>query len=63
MNRNDIFLLNSEIEIRRKAALARSEYLRELFGKLGHRLRDAFRGRDARKNGHKIDNRVGGATA
>ena len=63
MNKNEIFLLNSEIEIRRQAAKVRAIYLRELSAHLGKRIRVAFSGRKSRKNGQKLANHVGGATA
>ncbi len=63
MNKHEIFLLHSEIEMRRRAAQIRSEYLREVFGDLGRRIRAALSGRKMRKNGHKMGNRVGGAAA
>lgn len=62
MNRDEIFLFNSEIEIRRRAAKIRAEFLRELASDLGKRVRAAVSGRKAQKNGHKIG-KVGGATA
>lgn len=63
MKREEIFLLNSEIEIRRRAAKVRAEYLRGLFADLGQRMRAAVGARNSRKNGQKVGNRVGGATA
>lgn len=63
MNKNEVFLMNSEIEIRRQAAKIRAIYLREMFGRLGQRIRATAGRRNSRKNGQKIANHVGGATA
>ncbi len=63
MDKNEIFILNSEIQIRREAAKLRAAYLRDLFAKLGQRLSASTGRRNTPKNGQKIGNTVGGATA